>query len=116
MNRYRYLTPVEIIEYLCQGSANGFRKVFLDRLEKRLGLFLPAVLRDFLLRAGRERVCIGEKEFFTPDFFRKKEGYLVIGKIDGAGLTGILLGDMGKDNPPVYIRNTTLQLFKRNAA
>ncbi len=105
MNRYRYLTPVEIIEYLCQGSANGFRKVFLDRLEKRLGLFLPAVLRDFLLRAGRERVCIGEKEFFTPDSFRKKEGYLVIGKIDGAGLTGILLGDMGKDNSPVYIRN-----------
>lgn len=105
MNKYRYLTPVEIIEYLCQGSANGFRKVYVDRLERWLGLSLPAVLRDFLLRVGRERVCIGEKDFLSSASFRKEEGYLIIGEIDGAGLTGISLEDMEKDNPPVYLRN-----------
>lgn len=105
MGTYKYLTSVEIIEYLCQGSANGFRKVYLDRVERRLGLPLPAVLRDFLLRVGRERVCIGEREFFSPASFRKREGYLVIGSIEGAGIIGISLEDTEKEDPPVYLRN-----------
>lgn len=33
-NTYRHLKPVEIIEYLCQGAANGFQASALEAAEK----------------------------------------------------------------------------------
>ena len=56
-NTYKILQSVEIIETLCQGAANGFGDSVLKAQEEKLGLRLPAVLRSFLLRAGRERIC-----------------------------------------------------------
>ncbi|MDE7183231.1 MAG: SMI1/KNR4 family protein [Lachnospiraceae bacterium] len=104
-NTYRILKPIEIVEDLCQGSANGFAQSVLEAQEEKLGVQLPAVLRDFLLRAGRERVCGKEKEIFSPELFQVKDGYLVLGKMCGRSLAGILLDDLSKDNPPVYVRD-----------
>ncbi len=93
-NTYKNLKAVEIVEYLCQGSANGFSEGAIEALEKKLGLLLPGVLRDFLLRAGRERICVGEEEMFSLDYFRVQEGYLVIGKMDGRNARGVLWKDI----------------------
>lgn len=103
-NTYKILQSVEIIETLCQGAANGFGDSVLKAQEEKLGLRLPAVLRSFLLRAGRERICGREKEFFTPEQFQVEDGYLLLGKSGGRS-QGILLEDLTKDNPPVYVRD-----------
>lgn len=104
-NTYKNLRPVEIIEALCQGSANGFAQSVLKTQEERLGLQLPAVLRDFLLRAGRERVCGKEKEIFSPELFQVKDGYLVLREMVDERKTGVLVEDLNKDNPPVYVQD-----------
>lgn len=103
-NTYKILQSVEIIETLCQGAANGFGDSVLKAQEEKLGLRLPAVLRSFLLRAGRERICGREKEFFMPEQFQVEGGYLLLGKSGGRS-QGILLEDLTKDNPPVYVRD-----------
>lgn len=102
---YKILQSVEIIETLCQGAANGFGESVLKAQEEKLGLRLPAVLRSFLLRAGRERICGREKEFFTPEQFRVEDGYLLLGKTGSRSQTGILLEDLTKDNPLVSVRD-----------
>ena len=69
-NSYRGLRAVEIVEYLCQDLANGYTEDDLGAVENKLGLRLPIVLRDFLLRAGRERVCAGEREICSLEDMR----------------------------------------------
>lgn len=99
---YKELTPVEIMEYLCFDSANGFREEAVAQQEADLGISFPGVLRNYLLRAGME--CISaRKPVFLLSSFRNQEGYLVLGS-EERGLIGILTEDSVKEDPAVYVQ------------
>ena len=99
------VTPIEIMDYLCNNSANGYQKDEVIQLEGQLGFVLPTVLRQFLLKAGKECICVGEKKIFSLSDFKKQEEYLIIKKIAKQGKLGILLNNISEDNPTLYIQN-----------
>ncbi len=72
------VTPIEIMDYLCNYSANGYQKDEVIQLEGQLGFVLPIVLRQFLLKAGKECICVGEKKIFSLSDFKKQEEYLKV--------------------------------------
>ncbi len=98
------VTPIEIMDYLCNYSANGYQKDEVIQLEGQLGFVLPIVLRQFLLKAGKECICVGEKKIFSLSDFKKQEEYLII-KVAKQGKLGILLNNISEGNPTLYIQN-----------
>ncbi len=105
-NKYRMITPLELLDHLCNHSANGYRESFLIQLEQKWNLILPASLRQFLLEAGRERVCAGMKSIFSPDSFRKQGNYFIVGQAAGKRRIGVSLDRVSETNPPLYVENS----------
>ena len=105
ISTYRRITPLEIMDYLCNDSANGYYEDEVIQLEEKLKFVLPTILRQFLLKAGKECICVGEKKIFSLSDFRRQDEYLVIKKIAKQGKIGILLNDISEENPQLYIQN-----------
>lgn len=102
--KYKTITPLEIINLLCNHMTNGYRESSLAQLEHKFNLTLPYSLRQFLLGAGKECICAGMKAIFSLDFFQKQGDYFIIGEAAGQGLLGILMDTMSEKNPPLYIK------------
>src|SRR5262245_31941402 len=75
----------------------------LDQAEKRLGLSLPRVLRDFCLRSGWDGPPAEAREtLLPPDRWRIRGGTLVFCvENQGVVLWGIRRSDLVKKDPPV---------------
>lgn len=78
----------------------------LDKAEERLGLRLPAALREtHLLLGRRDDLCRNAGRLLPPEELRVHAGALVCAAEDqGAAHWGIRLDDLGADDPPVFAR------------
>lgn len=101
--RYCSLTPIEIVEYLCQNSANGYREEEVTAKEQELGISFPEPLRTYLLRAGRECISIRRKEMFPLHAIEREGSYLILGETD-QGAIGIQCDAVSESDPEVFIR------------
>ncbi|MCX5264871.1 SMI1/KNR4 family protein [Streptomyces sp. NBC_00199] len=89
-------------------SADGWAEADLVAAEQRLGVRLPAALREAYLLFGRRRdltsnhdVLLGPGELYVDD---AKEALVFRHENQGAASWGILLASLQDDDPAVYIR------------
>jgi hypothetical protein len=78
----------------------------LDAAEARLGLRLPAALREaYRLLGRRDDLCRNQDRLLPPEELHVREDALVcVEENQGAAHWGIRLGDLGTDDPPVAVR------------
>ncbi|WP_030196308.1 SMI1/KNR4 family protein [Streptomyces sp. NRRL S-87] len=89
-------------------SGDGWAEADLDAAEERLGVRLPAALREAYLLFGRRRdltsnhdVLLGPAELYVDD---AKEAVVFRHENQGAASWGILLDNLQDDDPAVFIR------------
>ncbi|WP_308294009.1 SMI1/KNR4 family protein [Streptomyces sp. UNOC14_S4] len=90
------------------GSDDGWTEAELAAAEKRLGVRLPAALREAYLLFGRRQdltsnhdVLLGPAELYVDDV---KEALVFRHENQGAASWGILLDSLQDDDPAVFIR------------
>lgn len=86
--------------------ADGYTDADLDAAAARLGLPLPAALREALKLFGRrDDLTRNQDPLATPENLDMYEGALVYREENqGVCAWGVLLEDLGQDDPPTYLR------------
>ncbi|GAA1992232.1 SMI1/KNR4 family protein [Catenulispora subtropica] len=89
------------------GPRDGCPEEELDAAAVRLGLPLPAALREaFQLFGRRDDLTRNQDPFSTPGDLDLYEGALVFREENqGVCWWGVLLEDLGQDDPPTYLRS-----------
>ncbi|MEO3975064.1 SMI1/KNR4 family protein [Streptomyces sp. CAU 1734] len=89
-------------------SGDGWAESDLAAAEERLGVALPAALREAYLLFGRrsdltdhQDILLAPAELYVD---RAKEALVFRHENQGAASWGLLLGDLREDDPPVFIR------------
>lgn len=87
-------------------AGDGYDAATLDAAERRLGLRLPAALREaYLLLGHRDDLCRNQDRLLRPDELQVYEGALVYhAENQGAAHWGILLDDLGAEDPATVVR------------
>jgi hypothetical protein len=85
---------------------DGYESAVLDATERRLGLRLPAALREaYVLLGRRDDLLRNQDRLLRPDDLDVYEGALVYHEENqGTAHWGILLDDLGAEDPPAMIR------------
>ncbi|MFE6054405.1 SMI1/KNR4 family protein [Kitasatospora sp. NPDC056446] len=88
------------------GPADGFSDEELDAAERRLGLRLPAALRETYRLFGRRADLTSNQDvLLTPDELFLMDGALVYREENqGCAHWGVLLADLGREDPPTVVR------------
>ncbi|MGW3044045.1 SMI1/KNR4 family protein [Kitasatospora sp. NPDC001159] len=86
--------------------ADGFTDAELDAAEQRLGVRLPAALREAYRLFGRRADLTSSQDvLLTPDELYVLDGALVYrAENQGCAHWGVLLGDLEQEDPPTVIR------------
>jgi hypothetical protein len=87
-------------------AADGYTDADLDAAAARLGHPLPAALREALKLFGRrDDLTRNQDPLATPEDLDTYEGALVYREENqGVCAWGVMLGDLGQDDPPTYLR------------
>lgn len=87
-------------------TSDGYEAAELDAAEERLGLKLPAALREaYTLFGRRDDLTRNQDELLTPSELHVYEDALVYqAENQGAARWGILLSDLGNDDPATVMR------------
>ncbi|GHF60839.1 hypothetical protein GCM10018790_43630 [Kitasatospora xanthocidica] len=88
------------------GPDDGFEDAELDAAEHRLGLRLPAALREAYRLFGRRADLTSNQDvLLTPDELYVLDGALVYrAENQGCAHWGVLLGDVDREDPPTVFR------------
>ncbi|MER6809848.1 hypothetical protein ABT299_11255 [Spirillospora sp. NPDC000708] len=88
------------------GREDGTPEAELAEAEDRLGLRLPAAVREAYALLGRRPDLHSNLDtLLSPGELVVEHGALVFREENqGAALWGVMLGDLGRDDPPVHVR------------
>ncbi|MFF0520570.1 hypothetical protein ACFYTC_17805 [Actinomadura nitritigenes] len=88
------------------GREDGTPEAELAEAEDRLGLRLPAAVREAYALLGRRPDLHSNLDtLLSPGELAVEHGALVFREENqGAALWGVMLGDLGRDDPPVHVR------------
>ncbi|MFJ9697630.1 SMI1/KNR4 family protein [Kitasatospora sp. NPDC101183] len=88
------------------GPGAGFTDAELDAAETRLGLRLPAALREAYRLFGRRADLTSNQDvLLTPDELYVLDGALVYrAENQGCAHWGVLLEELGREDPPTVVR------------
>ena len=86
---------------------DGYDSTVLDAAEYRLGLRLPAALREaYMLLGRRDDLCRNQDRLLQPDELHVYDGALVYhAENQGVAHWGILLDDIVTEDPPAVVRS-----------
>jgi hypothetical protein len=87
-------------------AADGYTDAELDAAERRLGVRLPAALREAYRLFGRRADLTSSQDvLLTPDELYVLDGALVYrAENQGCAHWGVLLGDLEREDPPTVVR------------
>jgi uncharacterized protein (TIGR02996 family) len=86
-------------------ARDGVSEKRVAQHERRLGVRLPRVLRDYYLLAGRHPFNQAHNRLLSPDEWDRESGKLVfLVENQGVALWGVKINDPANDDPPVYFR------------
>jgi hypothetical protein len=95
----------DVVERLYPRCPKGEPEEEVRRGEERLGRPFPRVLRGHYLFAGhRELLNQAQGRLLAPSCLRREGGAVIFYEENqGVNYWGVLEGDLGMDDPPVYV-------------